>query len=134
MKNKFTIGVFGIIKDENNNVLLVLRNDSNLWTLPGGGLKEGESPWQGVIREIKEETGYDVEVIRLIGVYSKPKKNEIVLLFKCKIIGGKMRLNEEAKDIRYFSPKEIPENTIPKQAERIKDSSKDNYEATMKVQ
>ena len=56
MKSTFTIGVFGIIRDEQNRVLLCLRNDYDLWNLPGGTLEQGESPWQGVIREVKEET------------------------------------------------------------------------------
>ncbi|MFA5994556.1 MAG: NUDIX domain-containing protein, partial [Parcubacteria group bacterium] len=72
MKQAFTIGVFGIIRDEKNRVLLVLRQDYDLWNLPGGGLEKGESPWQGVVREVKEETGLDVEVVRLAGIYSKP--------------------------------------------------------------
>lgn len=46
MKQTFTIGVFGIIRDEQDRVLLVLRNDYDLWNLPGGGLENGEAPWQ----------------------------------------------------------------------------------------
>ena len=68
-------------------VLLVHRSDYDLWNLPGGGLEKGESPWQGVIREVKEETGLNVSVTRLAGVYSKPDVDEIVFSFECKIIG-----------------------------------------------
>lgn len=134
MKQTFTIGVFGIIKDEQDRVLLVLRNDYDLWNLPGGGLENGEAPWQGIIREVKEETGYDVEVIKLSGIYSKPEKNDIVFSFECKIIGGKMTLNEEAKDIKYFSLHEIPKNTSQKQVERIEDLLKNENELIMKTQ
>lgn len=55
-KTGFNIGVFAIVKDEKDRVLLCLRNDYNVWNLPGGGLEAGEAPWQGVIREVKEET------------------------------------------------------------------------------
>ena len=134
MKQAFTIGVFGIIRDEQDRVLLVLRNDYDLWNLPGGGLETGESPWQGVIREVKEETGYDVEVTRLAGVYSKPDDDEVVFSFECKIIGGEMTLNEEARDIKYFSLNEIPPNTSERQVERIKDLFNDGNELTMKIQ
>ncbi|EKE11317.1 MAG: NUDIX hydrolase [uncultured bacterium] len=121
MKEIFTIGVFGIIRDEKNRILFVLRNDYDLWNLPGGGLEKGESPWEGVIREIKEETGLNAEVIRLIGVYSKPDKDEVVFSFECKVIDGELTLNEEAKDIRYFPFNEIPNNTSKKQVERVRD-------------
>jgi len=134
MKQTFTIGVFGIIRDEQNRVLLVLRNDYDLWNLPGGGLEKGESPWQGVIREVKEETGLSVEATRLAGVYSKPDVDEIVFSFECKIIDGELTLNEEAKDLKYFSLQEIPKNTPPKQVERIKDLFESEDETIMKIQ
>ena len=134
MKNKFTIGAFGIIVDKENRILLVHRNDYDLWNLPGGGLDSGESPWAGVIREVKEETGLDVKVSKLLGVYSKPEKDEIVFNFECKVVGGKLTLNEEARDLKYFALQEIPENTSPKQVERIKDYYQDNDQLVMKIQ
>ncbi|MDP2656414.1 MAG: NUDIX hydrolase [bacterium] len=121
MKPTFTIGVFGIIRDDQDRVLLVLRNDYDLWNLPGGGLEKGESPWEGVIREVKEETGLDIQVTRLAGVYSKTDKDEIVFSFECKVAGGQITLNDEVKDIQYFALGDIPKNTSPKQVERIKD-------------
>jgi len=134
MKQEFKIGVFGIIKDEKNRILLCLRNDYDIWNLPGGGLEKGETPWQGVIREVKEETGLSVEIVRLIGVYSKPNKDEIVFSFECKIIDGELILNEEAKDIKYFSVNQIPENTIQKQVERIKDYFEKKDKTILKIQ
>lgn len=121
MKQTFTVGVFAIIQDQQGRVLLCLRNDYNLWNLPGGGLEKGESPWQGVVREVKEETGLTVVVTRLAGVYSKPEKDEVVFSFVCTIIGGKVTITDEAKDVQRFSPADIPVNTVPKQIERIKD-------------
>lgn len=58
----FKIGVFGIIIDEQNRVLLCHRRDYDLWNLPGGGLEKNEAPWEGVVREVKEETGLRVKV------------------------------------------------------------------------
>lgn len=135
MKQQFTIGVFWIIKDDQDCVLLCLRNDYNFRNLPGGGLEKWETPWEWVIREVKEETGLNVEVTSLAGVYSKPEKDEIVFSFECKVIDWKITLNEEAKDIQYFAFQEIPKNTPPKHVERIKDSL-ENKEKTpiMKTQ
>ena len=134
MKQTFTIGVFGIIKDEQDRVLLVLRNDYNFWNLPGGALEQGESPWQGVIREVKEETGYDVEVVKLSGVYTELGQSEVIFAFECKIIDGKPTLNKEAKKIQYFSFDEIPKNTFQQHIERIEDLLKNKTNVTLKVQ
>ena len=135
MKQPFTIGVFGIIKDEKNRILLCLRNDKDLWNLPGGGLESGETPWQGVIREVKEETGLDVEIEKLLCVYSKPDKNALGFDFECKIVGGKITFSNESKEIKWFGKDEIPPNTVQKQIERIKDFFENTKtETSMKVQ
>lgn len=134
MKPTFTIGVFGIIRDEQNRVLLVKRCDYDLWNLPGGTLEKGEAPWEGVIREVKEETGFNTEVIKLAGIYSKPKEDDIVFSFECRIVGGQPTLNEEAREIKFFALADLPRNTIPKQVERIKDLFEDNNELAMKIQ
>lgn len=117
----FTIGVFGIITDNKDRVLLCHRRDYDLWNLPGGGVEAGESPWDALVREIKEETGLTAKPIQLTGVYSKPDKNEIVLSFVCEITGGKIMLTDEADKIEYFEIDQIPKNTSPKQVERIKE-------------
>src|SRR3989344_2182386 len=62
---KFTAGTFGIIFDDKKRVLLVHRRDYDLWNLPGGCMESGEAPWDGAIREVKEKTGLDVEIIKL---------------------------------------------------------------------
>jgi len=56
--------------------------------LRGGGVEEGESPWEAVVREVKEEVGLDVMVTCLTGVYSKPQKNEVVFSFLCEVVSG----------------------------------------------
>jgi len=117
----FTIGVFATIFDDKKRILFCHRTDYDLWNLPGGRLEKGETPWEGVIREVKEETGFNVEVEKITGVYSKPYSDDIVLQFTCKIISGELTLNDEADDIKYFAFDDIPHNTIPKMIERVKD-------------
>ena len=121
MKTQFTIGAFAIIENDCQDILLCYREDLQLWNLPGGGLNNGEAPWEGVIREVAEETGLNVSVERLIGIYSKPETNDLVFLFKCKRESGALTINEEAQALRYFKSTEIPSNTITKQVERIHD-------------
>ncbi len=130
----FKIGVVAIIFDDRKQVLLCHRRDYDRWNLPGGGLEHGESPWEGVVREVKEEVGLEVEVERLAGVYSKPEKNEIVFSFACKITGGKISTSNEADLVKYFPVGEIPKNISPKQVERIKDALAEENKTFLKVQ
>lgn len=67
----FSIGAFAVIFDEHSRVLLCHRRDLDVWNLPGGGVESGELSTEAVIRETKEETGLDVVVERLVGVYGK---------------------------------------------------------------
>ena len=133
-KTQFIIGAFGIIFNEQKRILLVHRRDYDLWNLPGGGLEDFESPTNAVKREVKEETGLEVEISRLLGVYNKENKNSITFTFLCKVIGGKITLNDEADRIEYFEIDKLPENTVPKHVERIKDALLDQYEVIFKTQ
>jgi len=130
----FTIGVFGIIIDDQNRVLLCHRCDYDLWNLPGGTMEAEEAPWECVIREAKEETGFEVEIIKLAGIYNKPEKSEICFSFVCKIIGGQLTLNDEADKIEYFTVDQIPKNTSLKQIERIKDYFANKNEIVYRTQ
>lgn len=134
MKQTFTIWVFWIIQDENNRVLLCLRNDYEFWNLPGGWLETWETPREWMMREAKEETWLDITTRRLAGVYSKPDRNEVVFVFECIPIWWKITLNEEAKDIQYFTFDDIPSNTPPKHIERIKDFLENKGNLVMKIQ
>jgi len=134
MKEQFTIGVFGIIFDEQKRILLCHRRDYDLWNLPGGALENGESPWDGLKREVREETGLEVEISKLVGVYSKPDKDEVVFSFVCKETGGKSMLNDEADKIKFFEINKLPLNTSLKQVERIKDAIENSERVIFKVQ
>lgn len=132
MKTKFTIGSFAIIVNEQDEVLLCLRNDYDLWNLPGGGVESGESPWQAVIREVQEETGLIVEIEKLLGVYCKTD-DDVVFNYKCRTVGGKLQKTAESKELKYYKLEDIPENTSKKQVERIKDYYNEK-ELVMKLQ
>lgn len=134
MKTQFTIGAFAIIENENREVLLCFRDDLEVWNLPGGGADCGETPWDCVVREVKEETGLDVRMEKLLGVYSKTNNNDIAFLFKCRTVGGKLILSEEASALHYFSRDDLPEMLIPKQRERIEDYFSGIREPVLKEQ
>lgn len=82
----------------------------------------GETVEQALQREVREETGLNVEVEQLVGVYSKPQKQEVVLSFRCHTIGGSLIETEESRECRYFLPSEMPVNTLPKHRQRVLDA------------
>ncbi|MEO0870075.1 MAG: NUDIX domain-containing protein [Cyanobacteria bacterium J06642_11] len=118
----FKIGAFAMIFDPQQRVLLCLRTDFDAWNLPGGGVESGELPTEGVIREVKEETGLEVEVTRLIAVYGKPHRDELVFSFICRSIGGQLSATEESRECRFFEINQLPANTISNHVERIYDA------------
>jgi ADP-ribose pyrophosphatase YjhB (NUDIX family) len=130
----FSIGAFAIIFDENGKVLLSHRRDMDMWNLPGGGVEAKEMPNEAVIREVKEETGLDVTLERLVGVYGKVEKDELVFAFVCRVTGGQLILTDEADQHNYFAVDEIPTNTSPKQVERIHDAIKQNTQPVFRRQ
>lgn len=129
------VGAFAIIRDETGRVLLSRRTDSGWWNLPGGGVESHESVAEGIIREVREETGLDVDVGRLIGVYSKPQKHEIVLTFECHIKGGTITTTEEADHHAWFDPDGLPsEHFLPKHRERVDDALRNQLAAFVRDQ
>ena len=117
----FTIGAFAILLDTQQRVLLCHRRDRDLWNLPGGGVESGETPWQGVIREVREEVGLDVVITKLTGIYKDPHRDDIVFSFLCEITGGEPTLSNEADDIAYFAFDDLPTNTHLTHIQRIAD-------------
>jgi 8-oxo-dGTP diphosphatase len=131
--NHFRIGVYALIFDD-ECVLLAHRRDIDWWNLPGGGMEIGETVEEATCREVREETGLEVQVERLVGVYSKPQKQEVVLTFRCKVIGGELQATEESRTCAYFSPDALPRNTLPKHRERIVDALLNQQAAILRAQ
>lgn len=129
----FRIGVYALVFDK-GEILLALRRDIHWWNLPGGGLERGETVEEGVCREVREETGLGVEVDHLVGVYSKPQKQEVVLTFLCRVTGGTLTSTEESQECRYFTPEAMPANTLPKHRQRVVDALLNQPHAVLRTQ
>ena len=108
-----------IIPFKENKILLIKRNTipfKGYWGLPGGRMDPGETIEQTVVREVKEETGLDVEIVRKIGEYVEKGINDDVdyeyypTCFLVKRVGGEIKRQEsEIQDIQLFSLKELPD-------------------------
>jgi len=132
-QHMFTVGVFAIILDAQQRVLLCHRRDMDRWNLPGGGVMSGETPWQAVIREVQEEVGLLVCVERLLGMYAYPPKDDLVFSFLCTIIGGKIAESDEADAIAYCEIEKLPPTTHLHHALRIKDFAEHSEQVHLKT-
>jgi 8-oxo-dGTP pyrophosphatase MutT (NUDIX family) len=127
------IGAFAAVRDHFGHLLLCLRRDIHLWEMPGGHVDPGESPWVAVCREVSEETGIQVFVRRLVGVYWRPNRNALVLQFECEGVGSPTP-SAETREVRFFAPDSLPEPINPVVAERIEDVLGGNPVVHMRTQ
>jgi ADP-ribose pyrophosphatase YjhB (NUDIX family) len=106
---------------ENNTVLLVRREDADVWCLPGGAVDEGESVSEAAIREVREETGLQVELTSLVGVYSRPSWSSHQVIFAATSIEGieQTQLGETTA-LGWFPPEALP-TIVPWHRQPIQD-------------
>jgi 8-oxo-dGTP pyrophosphatase MutT (NUDIX family) len=130
--NSLVPAVSAVVVDDAGRLLLQRRQDNGLWALPGGGLEVGESVGEAVIREVVEETGYQVEPTYVIGVYSDPKhvfayddgevRQEFSVCIAAHVTGGHLKVSNESTEVAWFTPEEAKTLAIhPRIRARIDD-------------
>lgn len=114
------LGVSVLVEDAAGGVLLELRRDCGLWGLPGGRVEPGESVAETAVREMREETGYEVSLTGLQGVYSDPKDRIVTyddngderqlvdLVFTGRIVGGELACSRESLRLEFFPKDRLP--------------------------
>ena len=128
------VGVGVIVVDDRARVLLEKRSDNGMWGLPGGGIEPGESVYETALREVKEETGLDIEITGLVGVYSEPSAGRIVtypdngdvrhlvdIVLVAGMISGEMIISSESLDLRFFNPDSLPAELVPPAKKPLRD-------------
>ena len=117
-----------IYDSERQRVLLARRKRDGLWVIPGGGVEKEESAEEAAVREVKEETGFDVRVINELGIYLRPqwrahgREGDKTTVYLCEIIGGEFSENDEISEIRWFDVDALPGEMPPWHLQRIKDA------------
>lgn len=103
-----------IVKDD--KLLLVKEVSDGKWAMPGGWADVGDMPSQAAVREAKEESGFDIEVIKVVGIYDSNRRAEnlelfhaVKIVFLCKITGGSAVPSFETPDVKFFAFDELPE-------------------------
>ncbi|HSL44061.1 MAG TPA: NUDIX domain-containing protein [Anaerolineales bacterium] len=116
--------IVAIIDD--GRVLLTKREDFEVWCLPGGSVEEGESLADAGIREAKEETGLDVELTHLVGVYSRLGGGMVdvhAVLYTAKPVGGELRIQpNETIEVAFFLFDRLPKELLFGHERRIHDA------------
>lgn len=135
------IAVNAFVFDGRKRVLLARRTDNGLWCIPGGHVDLGETLVDACLRELREETGLEAEVVRLVGVYSDtkgslhiaqgPEWHTVRVSFLCKVTGGTLTPSEETSELGFFDLAALPP-LITDHAERIKDAISGRPEALIR--
>ncbi|MHA1379930.1 MAG: NUDIX domain-containing protein [Candidatus Helarchaeota archaeon] len=114
MKKYPQITVDALILLDKDSIILIKRKNppfKDHWAIPGGFVELGETLEIAVMREAKEETGLDIEPIKIFNIYSDPNRDPrghtITAAFFCKKIGGNMKADSDAKDIKVFNKESI---------------------------
>ncbi|MBE1876608.1 NUDIX hydrolase [Myceligenerans pegani] len=120
--NSIVPAVSVIARDESGRVLLIHRTDNDLWSIPGGAMEPGESVRQAAVRETREETGYDVDVTGLVGVYTDPRhviaysdgevRSQFSICVTATVTGGQARTSSESSEVVWQPVGQLDELAI----------------------
>ena len=122
---KHSVSVAGIVVRDDGRVLVIKRNDNGHWEAPGGVLELDEPFEAGVQREVLEETGLEVTVERLTGVYKNLTHGIVALVYRCRPAGGEPQPTEEAREIRWMTKEEVQASMVPAFGVRVLDAFDD---------
>lgn len=109
---KLTVDV--VLPMEGGGVVLIKRKNEPFvgrWALPGGFVDVGETVEDAAVREMREETGLDVELVRLVGVYSEPTRDprghNVSVVFLARLVGGRLAADTDADEVEVLDPESV---------------------------
>ncbi|KUL46696.1 DNA mismatch repair protein MutT [Streptomyces violaceusniger] len=117
--NSLVVAASAVVTDDSGCILLQRRRDNDLWALPGGGMEMTDSLPGTAVREVKEETGLEVEITGLVGTYTDPRhviaytdgevRRQFNVCFTARIVGGQLAISHESTELRFVSQEELAE-------------------------
>ncbi|APU12251.1 MULTISPECIES: NUDIX hydrolase [Actinoalloteichus] len=120
---RHSVSVAGVVTRDDGKILVIRRADNGRWEPPGGVLELNETFETGVRREILEETGIEVTVNRLTGVYKNMTRGIVALVFHCTPTGTPTEDTDgEARSIAWMTADEITQTMTPAYAVRVTDA------------
>lgn len=115
--NSLVPGGSALVVDEQGAILMQRRSDSGNWSFPGGVMEIGETLEQCVIRETKEESGLDIEITGILGIYTDPEhviayadgevRQEFNITFYGRVTGGRIEVSSESTEVRFIQLDEL---------------------------
>ncbi|NYF58811.1 NUDIX hydrolase [Micromonospora purpureochromogenes] len=115
--NSIVVAVTVFVQDEHGRVLLIQRTDNGLWALPGGAQDFGEYIAETAVRETREETGVEVEVTGVVGIYTNPNhvveysdgevRQQFSICFRGRYVGGKLTTSDESSAVRWVPREDL---------------------------
>ncbi len=106
----------GVVATIEGRILLVRRNHDpalGRWSFPSGYVDAGEVVEAAAVREVREETGVEVRIDRLLGVYSAPGEDVIFVAYAGEVVGGEPAPGDEAFEVALFDPDDLPALPFP---------------------
>ncbi|WP_286170922.1 NUDIX hydrolase [Bacillus sp. NTK071] len=115
----YKIAVVVMVVDEEGEILLV-KNPNRGWEFPGGYVDKEETLQNAAIREVREESGIEIEVTELVGVEQNSSKKLNLFVFKGRPVSGELSLSNETRDVGYFTFEEsLSKMTLERFKERL---------------
>jgi 8-oxo-dGTP diphosphatase len=110
------VAVTSVIQRSGKVLMIRRANDPGhgLWSMPGGYVDRGEVVEEAATREVREETGLEVEIERLIGLFSEAGQPVIVAAFLAREAGGVLKAGDEALDVGFFDVQDLPPLAFPR--------------------
>ncbi|MBC3992157.1 NUDIX domain-containing protein [Streptomyces sp. AC563] len=115
--NSMVVAASAVVTDDEGRILLQRRRDNELWALPGGGMDMSDSLPGCAVREVKEETGLDVEITGLVGTYTDPRhviaytdgevRRQFNVCFTARVLGGTLTISDESTELRFVAPEAV---------------------------